>query len=404
MALVKKCWNKWKGKFGKEYTDRSYLNVAQLDKLYVRTFGISAKESMGIFFNTLSRSLKILEVGCNVGNQLMLLEAMGFKCLYGIDVNPYAVAKAKKRLPGAQIIQGAADDIPFKDGYFDLVMTCGVLIHIPPGNLPFALREIHRCSNKYIFGYEYYSPQYKEVAYRGNKKLLWKGDFKAIYKESSPGLALMKHRYLPYLGSENTDEMFLLRKSAALKKAIRPEAQFVIHEPTLQGKNISLVGLSPRFISERYARWFNDKEVCKFNRHGQKPYTVSDLRDYVSSADKSSAAAVFAIVTKEGNQHVGNISLTVSWEQNSGEIAIIIGEKEYWGKGIATEAYRMIIDYGFKVLHLHRIWSGMVKENKGMVSVAGKAGMQKEGIMKDAFYKEAIYHDIIRYAVLNPKH
>jgi len=57
---------------------------------------------------------------------------MGFTNLYGIELQWYAVEKAKEYTKGINIIQGSGFDIPFKDGYFDLVITNGVLIHIAP--------------------------------------------------------------------------------------------------------------------------------------------------------------------------------------------------------------------------------------------------------------------------------
>jgi len=60
--------------------------------------------------------------------------------------------KRQKLLPKRiNIIHGVADDIPFKDGYFDMVFTSGVLIHISPGNINRVLDEIYRCSREYIW-------------------------------------------------------------------------------------------------------------------------------------------------------------------------------------------------------------------------------------------------------------
>jgi len=68
---------------------------------------------------------RILEVGCNVGNQLRMLQRMGFNNLYGIELQQYAIEKAKALTKRINIIHGVADDIPFKDGYFDMVFTSG---------------------------------------------------------------------------------------------------------------------------------------------------------------------------------------------------------------------------------------------------------------------------------------
>jgi pseudaminic acid biosynthesis-associated methylase len=203
---------KWSGNFGLEYTDRNRSSLSAMEKLYKRHFGITRTEMNRQFVGGLDRSIRILEVGCNIGNQLLCLQKMGFDNLYGIEPQDYAVELAKKRLRGIQIIKGNIFDIPFKDDFFDLVFTSGVLIHISPKNIKQALREIYRCSRKYIWGYEYYSEKYEEIPYRGEKNLLWKGNFVEMYKGMAPSLTIAKLQLIKYLDSKNTDIMFLLSK------------------------------------------------------------------------------------------------------------------------------------------------------------------------------------------------
>jgi pseudaminic acid biosynthesis-associated methylase len=205
----------WTGEFGKEYTDRNTMDLEGLDNLFLDNFGISRTALNKEFLSGLARSIRILEVGSNIGNQLLCLKAMGFSNLYGIEPQGYAVELSKKRRKGINIIEGSAFDIPFKDKYFDLVFTSGVLIHINPKDIGKALREIYRCSNKYIWGFEYYSPDYKEIIYRGKKGLLWKADFCKIYTDAFGDLRVKKRRFLKYLKSDNVDEMFLLEKTNA---------------------------------------------------------------------------------------------------------------------------------------------------------------------------------------------
>jgi len=132
----------WAGQFGKDYTDRCTFSPEELDSLYKREYGISREEMNTRFLSGLGlENKRILEVGCNVGNQLRMLQRMGFNNLYGIELQQYAIEKAKALTKRINIIHGVADDIPFKDGYFDMVFTSGVLIHISPGNINRVLDE-----------------------------------------------------------------------------------------------------------------------------------------------------------------------------------------------------------------------------------------------------------------------
>jgi pseudaminic acid biosynthesis-associated methylase len=205
--------NTWSGQFGKDYTDRCTFGPEELNGFYISEYGISRLDMNNSFLSGLGlENKRVLEVGCNVGNQLRMLQNMGFSNLYGIELQQYAVEKAKSLTKGINIIQGVGDDIPFKDGYFDMVFTSGVLIHISPDNINRVLDEIYRCTNEYIWGLEYFADDYTEVKYRGNNDLLWKTNFSKLYLDRYPGLELVKEEKFKYLNNDNVDIMFLLRK------------------------------------------------------------------------------------------------------------------------------------------------------------------------------------------------
>ena len=203
----------WKQKFGRDYTSRNPKDTIAMDKLYVQNYGISRTTMDKGFIGSLNRSMKILEVGSNVGVQLVFLQKMGFENLYGIEINREVVELSKSKTKNINIIYGSALDIPFKDNYFDLVFTSGVLIHISPLNIKEAMSEIYRCSKKYIWGIEYYSDKYTEIEYRGNKNMLWKTNFSKLYLDSFKDLKLVKEKKIKYLANNNVDMMFLFKKS-----------------------------------------------------------------------------------------------------------------------------------------------------------------------------------------------
>lgn len=203
----------WMGKFGQEYTERNIFSPEELDALYKRTFGVLKSDIYKDFFKIIeSKDIKILEVGCNVANELRMLQSMGYKNLYGIELQSYACERAKDFSKGINIINASGYDIPFKDEYFDVVFTNGVLIHIPPTHLKKIMSEVYRCSKKYILGLEYYAEEYTEIEYRGNEALMWKGDFEKIYMELFPNLKHVKEMKIKYIESDNIDKVFLLEK------------------------------------------------------------------------------------------------------------------------------------------------------------------------------------------------
>jgi pseudaminic acid biosynthesis-associated methylase len=202
----------WGGDFGRDYTDRNSLEPEALNALYQQNYGITRSELNERFLAGIPIDARILEVGCNTGNQLSLLKLMGFQKLHGIEVQEYALERAQSRLEEVELRNGTAFEIPYPTGHFDLVFTSGVLIHIAPRDLPAAMAEIHRCAANYIWGLEYYAPESTEVNYRGHQSLLWKTDFASLYLKQFKDLELLRLEFLPYLAGTNVDCMFLLRK------------------------------------------------------------------------------------------------------------------------------------------------------------------------------------------------
>lgn len=179
------------------------------------------------------------------------------------------------------------------------------------------------------------------------------------------------------------------------------EAPAQTQRSILIGDKIALEPFSENHLTENYVRWLNDPEVCRYNSHGAERYTLAKAKDYFREIQQSKNKLVFAICLLPERRHVGNVSLYISTANNSGEIAILIGEKDVWGKGIGTEAYQILIDYAFHHFKLHRLFSGLAAENVPMKNIVAKLGFEKEGVLRDAFLKNGKYQDIEYWGLLN---
>jgi len=202
----------WKGSFGREYTERNTVDPESVDQVWRRNYGVARSTINESFLSGVSKDARFLEVGCNSGNQLLMLRQMGWSNLSGTELQPYAMEIARSRLPEATFKLGSALALPWEDCSFDVVFTCGVLIHISPTDLPLVMNEIYRTTREYIWGTEYYAPEVTQVVYRDHSELLWKMDFARQYMQRFPDLELVKEQRLPYLDNANVDTVFLLKK------------------------------------------------------------------------------------------------------------------------------------------------------------------------------------------------
>ncbi|NRF93657.1 methyltransferase domain-containing protein [Paenibacillus frigoriresistens] len=201
----------WQGNFGKEYTDRNKTTIEQFENIYKEQFGVIKSELNKEFLGNLSLN-NVLEIGSNVGDQLRCLQTAGYQNLYGIELQWYAVEQAKQNCSNINFIQGSAFDVPFRDSFFDLVFTNGVLIHISPSDLPLVMSEMVRVSKRYIWGFEYYADSIIEIDYRGESDKMWKGNYAQMFLDNHPELRLVKESKYKHTGSDNRDQMYLLEK------------------------------------------------------------------------------------------------------------------------------------------------------------------------------------------------
>jgi pseudaminic acid biosynthesis-associated methylase len=185
-AVTKNPLGSWQGTFGASYIERN------------RSTDETTAEASAVFARMLdaagvrSEIGSVLEVGANVGINLRgLRKALGPAIhLSALEPNASACAELRRdrELALASVLEATAYEIPAPDASFDLAFTNGVLIHIPPDQLPRALAEIVRVSKRFVLCSEYFSHTPVEVPYRGESGLLWKRDFGQAYLDAWPDL------------------------------------------------------------------------------------------------------------------------------------------------------------------------------------------------------------------------
>jgi len=173
----------------------------------------------------------------------------------------------------------------------------------------------------------------------------------------------------------------------------------------LSGTSIYLRALESDDLTDAYLQWLNDAEVCAGNGHAIFPNSRKKMQDYFDSTHDSATQVVMAIIAKNNDRHIGNVSLQeIDWISRSASFAIIIGDKKFWGKGAGTEAGHLVIDLAFTRLNLQRVQCGTLSSNAAMQKLASSLGMKREGVRRNALYKSGRYVDVIEYGLLREEH
>jgi RimJ/RimL family protein N-acetyltransferase len=102
------------------------------------------------------------------------------------------------------------------------------------------------------------------------------------------------------------------------------------------------------------------------------------------SKDGNANEILLAICDKKYDLHIGNIKLgPINWYHRRAEISLLVGNKAYWGKGIATQAIRLISQFAFQSLNLNKLMAGAYKNNLGSIKAFEKCGYKVEGEVED---------------------
>ena len=144
-----------------------------------------------------------------------------------------------------------------------------------------------------------------------------------------------------------------------------------------------------------WRHWFSDPEVTRFMFRGVFPLSVeTQTAFYEHLADDQQSDLVLAVVAREGDVHVGNVGLhRIDWVNRSAEFGIVVGERDHWGRGIGSEATRLIVEHGFASLNLNRIWLGVFAEHDAAIRIYERIGFRTEGRLREAILRDGRAHD-----------
>ena len=109
--------------------------------------------------------------------------------------------------------------------------------------------------------------------------------------------------------------------------------------------------------------------------------------------------AAFGMEFKDEQKLIGTCGfITYDKSEHKAELAYAMSRK-YWGRGLATEAARAFLEYGFKELHLKRIEAGCHIENESSEKLMKRLGMKYDRIIKNDLFIKGMYRDTKRYFV-----
>ena len=152
-------------------------------------------------------------------------------------------------------------------------------------------------------------------------------------------------------------------------------------------------------VTNKYLNWYKSKEVTKYSDNQYRNFSLDNQINYVESCLKSKDIELYGIF--DNKYHIGNICMSgLESFHYRAEISYVIGDKNYWGKGIASKAVKLIINLAKEKYSLHKLFAGVSSMNIASQKVLQNGGFSLEGIKKDHLFYNNQWQDQHDYGLI----
>jgi len=130
-------------------------------------------------------------------------------------------------------------------------------------------------------------------------------------------------------------------------------------------------------------------------------FTLAGTESYVDRISGDSSRADFIFCSQETDEPLGDVVLNnIDKTNRCSNMRVAMFNQEHYGKGYGSEAIRLLLDYGFGRLNLHRIELEVYAYNERAIRAYEKLGFKREGIRRDGWFFDHKYHDCISMGIL----
>ena len=142
-----------------------------------------------------------------------------------------------------------------------------------------------------------------------------------------------------------------------------------------KGENVSLAEMTEE-DQPSFQKWHaGNPELRALIDDNSVPTMEDQLRWFERS--KEPDRNMFSLVTS-GNELIGHMGFVdLDPEEKSGHLRITIGNPEYWGKGLGTEATKLLLKHGFTEMQLSYVWLRVLASNERAIKSYTKVGFER---------------------------
>ena len=161
--------------------------------------------------------------------------------------------------------------------------------------------------------------------------------------------------------------------------------------------------LLPSDVNEHYLEWFNNDAVLEFLEVRKGQLTIDNVLAYIKEGRDSESYYMYAVCLKENDKHIGNLKVgPINRKHMLADLVTVIGDKEQWGKGLATDAIKQGNKLAFEKYNVRKLTGGMYEKNIGSIKAYTKAGWLIEGRLQNHYEVDGKLQDRIIVSCFNP--
>ena len=152
-------------------------------------------------------------------------------------------------------------------------------------------------------------------------------------------------------------------------------------------------------VTQAYVDWYLNDEIVRFSDNQYRTFSLEGQRAYVSSCLEDPNLDLYGIF--DGDRHIGNILIAgLTSVHKRGELTYVIGDQDYWGRGVGSFAVSKMVEYGQGRYGLNKLYAGLARGNIGSARVLEKNGFVLEGVRKKHLFYGGEYVDQLDYGLV----
>lgn len=175
----------------------------------------------------------------------------------------------------------------------------------------------------------------------------------------------------------------------------------MIHNGLLKGKKVRLTAINEEDV-HTISKWYSDADFLRyFDKVPANPKSEQQLREWIRDSQASNSSFPFSIRSIDDDQMIGYIELSnIQWWNGTATLGIGVGETDNRGKGYGKEALKLLLDFAFNEINLHRVQLNVFSYNKEAIKLYEKVGFKREGVYREFIHRDSKRWDMYLYGIL----